>query len=117
MHLTFVQLRSYVADARRLGLSDDDQRMIEQVLLVRPTAGSIMPGTGGLRKMRHAPLSRAGGKSGGIRIGYAYFPRVAHVYFIVAFAKSEQANLNDKQKAATRALIAEIESYLARTVL
>ena len=80
MKLTFVQLGTYVAAAARLGLTDDDQRQIESVLLDRPLAGNVMRGTGGLRKLRHAPLHRSGGKSGGVRVCYAYFPQFSHVF-------------------------------------
>jgi hypothetical protein len=112
MRLTFVQLRTYVTDVARLGLTDDDQRDIEQALLQRPTAGAVMPGTGGLRKLRYAPRSRSGGKSGGVRVCYAHFPRHDYVYFVVAFAKNEQANLTASQKQRIRALLREIEQAL-----
>jgi len=79
MRLTFVQLRTYVSDAAALRLTDSDQQAIEEILLVRPAAGAVIPGTGGLRKLRFSPSSRRGGKSGGIRVCYAWFPEVAHV--------------------------------------
>ena len=114
MRLTFVQLRPYVADARRLGLTDDDQRELENMLLVRPNVGDVMAGTGGLRKMRYAPLGRGGGKSGGIRVCYAHFPAFAHVYFVVAFGKNEQQNLTAAQKNSVRTLLSQIAEYLER---
>jgi hypothetical protein len=115
VRLTFVQLRMYLDDARRLRLTDDDQRSLEDLLLANPAAGAVMQGTGGLRKLRHAPQSRSGGKSGGVRICYAYFPRFAHVYFVVAFAKNEQSNLTPRQRRTMYELIREIEGYLDRS--
>jgi hypothetical protein len=114
MRLTFVQLRTYVADARRLDLTDDDQRDLENALMTRPGAGVVISGTGGLRKMRHAPRSRSGGKSGGIRVCYARFPAFAHVYFVVAFGKNEQSNLTPAQKHTIRVLLREIADELRR---
>jgi len=112
MRLTFVQLRTYVADLSRLGLTDDDQRAIEAALLDRPTIGVVMPGTGGLRKMRYAPLRSGGGKSGGIRICYAFFEIDDHIYLVTAFAKNEQANLSATQKNAMRLLLHKIQQDL-----
>jgi hypothetical protein len=117
MRLTFVQLRTYVADAQRLGMTDDDQAKLESALLERPTTGSVMPGTGGLRKLRYAPARSFGGKSGGVRVCYAYFPEFAIVYFVVAFGKNEQANLAARQKSQIRSLLREIQRYLAGETL
>ena len=114
MKLTFVQLQTYVSDARRLGLTDEDQQDMEQALLDRPEAGKVMQGTGGLRKLRHAPHHRAGGKSGGVRVCYAYFPRFCHVYFIIAFGKNEKENLTATEKREMRSLLREIGEYLDR---
>src|SRR5438552_4285039 len=115
MRLTFVQLRTYLADVRRLKLTDDDQRQLESVLLCNPNLGSVMGASGGLRKMRHAPISHAGGKSGGVRVCYAHFPQFAHVYFVVAFGKNEQANLTRAHKNSIRTLLREIGVQLERT--
>src|SRR5689334_19462282 len=112
MNPTFIQVRTYVADAARFGLTDEDQRVIEKLLLARPLAGSVVPGAGGLRKLRHAPQRSGGGKSGGVRVCYVIFPMFAAVYFIMAYAKNEQANLSAAQKKLMRALIREIEAAL-----
>jgi hypothetical protein len=112
--LTFVQLRAYVADAHRLGLTDDDQRDLENLLLERPNSGAVMSGTGGLRKLRHAPRRSSGGKSGGIRVCYVYFPTYAHLFFVAAFAKSDQANLTAMEKRQIRTLLHQIEKELQR---
>lgn len=116
MRLTFVQLRTYVDDAVRLRLTDDDQREIESLLLESPSRGAVMRGTGGLRKLRFAPTRSSRGKSGGIRIGYAFFPEHECVYFVVAFGKNEQANLSARQAAAIRDLLRDIGAALSRNV-
>lgn len=70
MTLTFVQLSAFADDWRRNRLSDGDLRELESVLLARPEAGSVMGGTGGLRKLRFAPPSRHAGKRGAFRVIY-----------------------------------------------
>ena len=114
--LTFVQLPSYVADARRLGLTDDDQRELENRLLSRPDAGAVMAGTGGLRKLRHAPKAGSGGKSGGVRVCYAHFPMYQHLFFVVAFGKNEKANLNRAEQNAIRAALQRLGENLRRSL-
>ncbi len=52
-------------------LSDDDYRLLQQVLLERPDAGNVIPGSGGLRKLRWAVEGR--GKRGGVRVIYYWF--------------------------------------------
>jgi mRNA-degrading endonuclease RelE of RelBE toxin-antitoxin system len=49
-------------------LSDDEYRLLQQELTERPEGGKIIPGSGGLRKIRWGlPGS---GKRGGIRVIY-----------------------------------------------
>ena len=114
VHLAFMQLRTYVAATRRLALTDEDQRELENVLLARPTAGAVIAGTGGLRKLRHAPRGRGGGKSGGVRVCYAYLVAFDHVVFVTAYGKNEQPNLSAAEKHALRAVLSLVEQNFHR---
>ncbi len=49
-------------------LTDEDYRKLQIALVNRPHAGAVIPGSGGLRKLRWALLGR--GKRGGVRIIY-----------------------------------------------
>ena len=49
-------------------LSDEEYAALQWTLAVRPEQGKIIPGSGGLRKMRWAAKGR--GKRGGTRIIY-----------------------------------------------
>jgi hypothetical protein len=55
--LTFIQLPYFVSDFRRMLLTDGDLRELETLLMQNPGMGKVIPGTGGLRKMRFAPPS------------------------------------------------------------
>ena len=60
-------------------------------IAVNPEAGEVIPGAGGLRKVR---WSRAGmGKRGGVRV--IYFTRLAHgeVVLILVYAKAKFDNM------------------------
>ena len=55
-------------------LADEEYRGVQHTLLMRPDTGVVIPGSGGLRKMRWKDVGR--GKSGGLRIIY-YWDRPA----------------------------------------
>jgi hypothetical protein len=55
-------------------LADDEYLKLQQALLSDPEAGAIIPGSGGVRKLRWGLSGR--GKRGGIRV--IYFLRTRH---------------------------------------
>jgi hypothetical protein len=66
---TVVETPSYLADAERL-FSPDERGAIVDRLAVDPRCGVVIPGSGGIRKVRFGFGSR--GKSGGARIIYLF---------------------------------------------
>ncbi len=110
MKLTFVQLQSFVDDARRLGLCDEDFQALEQLLLENPDRGTLLAGTGGVRKVRFAPPSWNVGKSGATRVIYVHLARIAHVYFLMMFEKADQPNLTPEQKQICRTVMLELKT-------
>jgi hypothetical protein len=69
-------------------------------------------GTGGLRKIRFAPPSWRRGKSGGIRVGYAFFEEYSTVALIVAYAKKGKADVTPAERAVIKQLIALMSQFL-----
>ena len=65
MNLTFIHFADFASDFKHHRLSDEDMQALEAVLQKSPEAGAIVPGTGGVRKIRFAPPSRHGGKREG----------------------------------------------------
>ena len=111
MELTFV----YTAEFDRLAeglLTDDELRLIEQQLLDNPRAGAVVPGTGGVRKLRVALPGR--GKSGSARIIYLYIAIADRVYFITLYTKSAQADLTAAQKQQMRRLVTALKAVHER---
>lgn len=72
-------------------LDDEDIRRVQQILNENPHAGDVVPGTGGLRKLRIAASGK--GKRGGGRLLYLYVQVRGVIYFVAVFAKSTQENL------------------------
>lgn len=75
-----------------------------------PECGDLVPGGGGIRKVRFAVGGR--GKSGGVRIVYYYHDRQNPIYLITVFAKNEQANLTKGEVADLKKLVKRlIDTY------
>ena len=110
MMYVFVQLLAFTAKTRRLGLTLEDLRGIENEISGDPTGWPVMKGTGGLRKMRFAPERQRGGKSGGLRVCYFVMDSASHVYLVTLFAKNEQDNLTKAECAAIARLIGQIKA-------
>lgn len=83
---------------------DEEERAEFAVFIaVNPDAGSIIRGSGGVRKVRWA---REGtGKSGGMRIVYLTRNEAGEVYLLTLYAKSKSENISvDTLKEIRRAL-------------
>ena len=72
-------------------LTDDEYRKLQTVLVEDPTAGEVIPGSGGIRKLRWRAPGR--GKSGGYRI--IYFVKAAQgvVWMLTLYPKNVHANI------------------------
>lgn len=85
-------------------LDDADYRQLQVTLALKPRAGDIIRGSGGLRKIRWAVRGR--GKSGGIRAIY-YLVADEEIYFLFAYAKNKQEDLDSGQLRILRKLVKE----------
>ncbi|MDR0446302.1 MAG: type II toxin-antitoxin system RelE/ParE family toxin [Oscillospiraceae bacterium] len=87
----------------RLGLGDEDRRRLEGAITENPKIGSVIRGTGGLRKMRFAFEGQ--GKRGSTRVLYVDLIVRDLVYLIGVYAKNEQETLSDEQKQMLKAVV------------
>jgi len=62
----------------------------------------MMPGTGGLRKVRWADPKRGKGRRGGLRIIYFYFESEQQIWLVALYGKDEAVGLSAKEKKALR---------------
>ena len=84
-------------------LSDDDYRELQSMLVIRPDAGPVIPGSGGLRKLRWAASGR--GKRGGARIIYYWFTSQEHLLMLYIYPKNEQDDLTPDQVKALKKIV------------
>lgn len=89
---------------RVLELLDDEQYAALQTKLARqPDAGPLIPGSGGMRKIRWAAGGR--GKRGGVRLIYYWWVARDRISMLLVYPKNEQDNLSaDQVKQLRRAL-------------
>ena len=92
---------------KAMGLSEDDLKKLEVILLENPQLGDVIEGTGGARKMRIQIENR--GKSGGGRVIYVDVFEKEKLYFLLAYPKNVQDNLTPDQKKQVRKLVETIK--------
>jgi hypothetical protein len=106
---TVVETPSYLAGAERL-FSPQERMAVVDRLASDPTCGVVIPGSGGIRKVRFGFDAR--GKSGGARIIYLFSGEGLPVFVLAAFAKNEKANLSPAERNALARVVTDmIESY------
>lgn len=83
---------------------DEDERAeFASFIAVDSDAGSVIRGSGGVRKVRWA--MEGSGKSGGLRIVYLTRSEAGEVYLLTLYAKSKSENISlDTLKEIRRAL-------------
>jgi hypothetical protein len=86
-------------------LTLEDYRALQLHLVGRPDAGVVIPGSGGLRKLRWATTGR--GKRGGARVIYYWYVEASRIYLLLLYAKNEQDDLSPEQKRTLKRLVAE----------
>jgi hypothetical protein len=97
MKKTFVETAEFT-EWVKAHLSDDALSELQRELLNAPDTGSVMPGCGGLRKMRVADPRRGKGKRGGARVIYLHVPEADVIFLMDIYGKAEQEDLTADQK-------------------
>jgi hypothetical protein len=105
LYVTVVETQPFIEDAARC-LQDSEREELIAYLARSPTAGDLMRGTGGVRKVRWAAGAR--GKRGGARVIYYYHSVRVPIFLLTAYPKSRKADLTAAERAAMRRIAAEI---------
>jgi mRNA-degrading endonuclease RelE of RelBE toxin-antitoxin system len=86
-------------------LADDELRALQALLMENPNAGSVMPGCGGVRKIRFGRSATSSGKRGGVRVLYFVIISRSRIHLLDIYDKSEKEDVSSDDKKAL-ALIA-----------
>jgi hypothetical protein len=87
-------------------LTADEQEAVIDLIAYEPTCGDLIPGTGGLRKVR---VGRGGsGKRGGARVIYYFYNEDFPILLVAIYAKNEKADVSPHEKKKFAGLVKEI---------
>jgi hypothetical protein len=111
--MTVVETEEFLDRAKTI-LNDEDRSALVAHLGANPEAGQVVPGTGGIRKIRWATPGH--GKRGGARVIYYYYNQSIPVFVLDIYAKNERANLSEADKRVLKRLLPVIVSqYMKRS--
>ena len=73
-------------------MSDEEYSSLQNALIKDPEAGDLIPGSGGVRKLRWGVAGR--GKRGGIRVIYYARTRQGQIWMLTLYAKNVMENIS-----------------------
>jgi hypothetical protein len=110
--LHFVEEDEFADDWKSLGLDDDALCALQIAIMAAPKGAPLVRGSGGLRKLRFAPAEWKTGKSGAVRVCYAYFEEHWTVLLLLAYGKGAKESLSKREVAAIKKYLRTVEAYL-----
>ena len=114
MH-TVCELQSFQHAAADEGMTEVEVRALIDHLAAHPTAGNVMQGTGGCRKLRWAGKGK--GKRSGYRTITFYSGDGLPVFLVTVFSKGERTNLSQaEQNALAKMTKAIVDEYRSKVV-
>ncbi len=104
----FISTPSFDRRWNDLGFGDEELKELQNVLLADPQAGDVIPGLGGIRKLRFAASEH--GKRGGARVIYVDIVVDEHIFLLTAYPKNVKADLSEDEKKALVKLVNALKS-------
>ncbi|MEE8586146.1 MAG: addiction module toxin RelE [Acidobacteriota bacterium] len=89
---TIAETSEFLRKSGRL-LDENEKMSIIEYLALHPKAGTVLQGTGGIRKLRRP--RKGMGKSGGFRIIH---DKSMPLYLLTVFGKGEKQNLSKRER-------------------
>ena len=107
--VSVIETPEFLSATRKL-LVEEERAMLVDYLAYNPSAGDLIPGTGGVRKLRWALEGR--GKRGGARVIYFHHNAEMPLFLLTAYAKNERADLSAGDRNEFRRLTEQlVESF------
>lgn len=102
MH-SVVETPAFLADAKSASVTDEELVAIIVTIAADPTAGVVIPGTGGARKVRIG--GRGKGKSGGYRIITYFAAEDVPVFLLRLISKGQSADIGQADRNELRQIL------------
>ena len=105
--ISFYETKQFIRDANKT-IGEDEHTKLKQFLAFDPEAGVIIPGTGGVRKLRWV---RPGiGKRGGARVIYYFYRDDVPLFLFAIYAKNVKDDLTQSELKELKKRAEEIKS-------
>jgi hypothetical protein len=113
--MIFVEGRGF---SKRLAefMDGEGYRAFQNQLIVDPTKGAVIPGCGGLRKVRVKDIGRGSGTRGGGRVIYLSIPAAGRIDLVTIYGKDESDDLSAAQRRILRALALQAEREASNVI-
>ena len=105
--ITVAETQAFARSAEKIWGEEERAELVDH-LAHNPEAGDVIPGTGGVRKLRWTRLGS--GKRGGARVVYFYYRPDCPLYLLLAYAKAQASDLTADEKKTVTALAAIIKA-------
>ena len=109
--VSVIETPEFLAATRRI-MDEEERGVLVDYLARNPLVGELIPGTGGIRKLRWGLEGR--GKRGGARVVYYYHNDVMPIFALTAYAKNERADIAQADRNGFRRLTALLVGQYAR---
>lgn len=91
---SFRETKAFTRNVESL-LSEENYFAFQNYLLENHALGDVIPGGGGLRKIRWRAKGK--GKSGGVRIIYYFASAKGYLYLLAIYSKNQQTDLDKNE--------------------
>lgn len=99
---SFIALPFFTSAAKSY-LNEDQLAELQEYIAKTPDRGDLIPGTGGVRKLRYAYDSL--GKRGGLRVIYYVREQESHIWLIAVYGKNATENMKSSTLETVRKAI------------
>jgi len=100
--MVIVETKVFTRQVQEL-LTDEAYKDLQTEIMKRPEVGVLIPGSGGLRKMRWGYQGQ--GKRGGIRVIYYWAAKQERILMLFIYPKNVHDNLSSAQLRTLRSIV------------
>jgi hypothetical protein len=109
--ITVAETVVFVRQADALWTGDERFEFVDFIAR-NPEAGDLIPGSGGVRKVRWG--RHGSGKRGGVRIIYFYHNPRMPLYLLMIYAKARRDDLSPDARRTVQGLVARLKEAYGR---